>query len=438
MTEDTAAESIGARVRRLRLARGLSQSAIAGPGVSGSYISRIERGGRAPTPRALRTLAGKLGVDPEYLESGDAIPATKERELRLADAELTLRLGDDLDRAEELLRQLLDEQVPDGIEARVRATLGGIAARRGDHDEAIRQLETVIASGAVHPCTRPDVYETLSHSYLATGSPVLAIKLLEGAIGAADAEERYVTQQVRFRTFLATALSSVGANARAQRALDKAMQRAEALAQPEVRIGVAWEKGRVAWNQGRSDEALHAINYARALAELTDDSVVIARSHVLAATLHNCEGRPGEAREHLERAEQILAGNDDAVDLGLLRVEQARVEAELGDPHQALALAREADELLREHVRHRANGWHALALALAAVGELDAAVEQSERAIAEMLDRGQWRQALVVARDEAAALRVAGREADAYAVLERSTGFSRHETEMVEPQPRPS
>jgi tetratricopeptide (TPR) repeat protein len=123
----------------------------------------------------------------------------------------------------------------------------------------------------------------------------------------------------------------------------------------------------------------------------------------------------------------MLVATKDDVDRGLLRVEQARAEAELGDAQQALGYAREADELLRDHVRHRANGWHALALALAAAGETDAAVGEFDRAIADMLDRGQWRQALVVARDEATALRAAGRDAEAYAVLERSTTFSSYE-----------
>src|ERR671932_1131485 len=97
-------ESIGARVRRLRLERGLSQRELAGPGVSYAYISRIESGERKPSLKAMRYLAGRLGVDPEYLEDGRAIPARKERELRLVDAEIELRLGGDLKRADQRLR----------------------------------------------------------------------------------------------------------------------------------------------------------------------------------------------------------------------------------------------------------------------------------------------------------------------------------------------
>jgi tetratricopeptide (TPR) repeat protein len=424
-------ETLGARIRRLRLAKRLSQKELAGPGVNDSYISLIEGNHRRPSLEVLQQIAGRLGVDPHYLKTGSSIAPTKERELRLADAELSLRLGDDLEHAEALLRGLLDEDVPDGLEARIRATLGGIVARRGDHRGAIEQLERIVSASAFHPCVRPDVYETLSRSYLATGEPLLARRLLEEAIEAADAEERYFVQQIRFRVFLATALSSTGAFERAQHALDEASQRAEGVAPPEVRISVAWERARVAWNRGDSDEALQAINYARALAEVTEDALVIARSHVLASELHTCEGRPEQAREHLRQAESILSLGADPVDRGLLRVEQARVEAALGDPQQALGYAREADELLHEHVRHKANAHHALGVGYAATRDIDSANTEFDEAVKLLLERGQWREALVVVRDWATALRAAGRHDEAFAVLERSTRFSRHESGMA-------
>src|SRR3954464_11928735 len=106
------AESIGQRLRRLRHERGLSQRELSSPGVSYAYISRIEAGARPPagegppevapklggagarrpSVKALRMLAHKLGVSAEYLETGSEIDARQERELRLADAELGLRL----------------------------------------------------------------------------------------------------------------------------------------------------------------------------------------------------------------------------------------------------------------------------------------------------------------------------------------------------------
>src|SRR5438093_6327130 len=89
-------ESIGQRLRRLRLERGLSQRELAGPGVSYAYISRIEGGQRRPSRRAIRELARRLDVSIEQLETGRRVSASEERERRITDAELQLRLDDDL------------------------------------------------------------------------------------------------------------------------------------------------------------------------------------------------------------------------------------------------------------------------------------------------------------------------------------------------------
>src|SRR3954466_9415345 len=109
-----AGESIGERLGRLRLERGLSQRELSSPGVSYAYISRIEAGARRPSVKALRMLAKKLGVTADYLETGSEIRDTDERELRIADAELELRLRDDPAEAEKKLERLRDEAAAAG------------------------------------------------------------------------------------------------------------------------------------------------------------------------------------------------------------------------------------------------------------------------------------------------------------------------------------
>src|SRR5438067_13225128 len=100
-------ESVGERLRRLRLERGLSQRDLSSPGVSYAYISRIEAGARRPSVKALRMLAKKLGVTPGYLETGSDLADSEARELRLADVELRLRLDRDVDVLE--LQGILDD-----------------------------------------------------------------------------------------------------------------------------------------------------------------------------------------------------------------------------------------------------------------------------------------------------------------------------------------
>lgn len=63
-------ETVGERLKRLRLDRGLSQRELAAPGVSYAYVSRIEAGTRNPSVKALRKLAARLDVPATYLEDG--------------------------------------------------------------------------------------------------------------------------------------------------------------------------------------------------------------------------------------------------------------------------------------------------------------------------------------------------------------------------------
>src|SRR5438067_11094546 len=88
-----AGETIGRRLKRLRLERGFSQRELAAPGVSYAYISRIEAGSRQPSVKALRKLAAKLGVSADYLETGSELDSAGARELRVTDLELAVRLG---------------------------------------------------------------------------------------------------------------------------------------------------------------------------------------------------------------------------------------------------------------------------------------------------------------------------------------------------------
>lgn len=78
-------ESIGRRLKRLRLEQGFSQRELAAKGVSYAYISRIEAGTRRPSVKALRLLAENLGVSPEYLEFGREYTTTDELAAELAE-----------------------------------------------------------------------------------------------------------------------------------------------------------------------------------------------------------------------------------------------------------------------------------------------------------------------------------------------------------------
>src|SRR6266446_9207109 len=114
VSEGSSQEGVGTRLKRLRVAQGFSQRDLSSPGVSYAYISRIEAGARTPSVKALRKLAQKLSVSVEYLETGREIRDVDDRELRLADAELDLRLADDVSAAEQKIDAILDEAIAAG------------------------------------------------------------------------------------------------------------------------------------------------------------------------------------------------------------------------------------------------------------------------------------------------------------------------------------
>ncbi|PNG23827.1 helix-turn-helix domain-containing protein [Streptomyces cahuitamycinicus] len=60
--------SFGRRLRQLRTERSLSQTDLAGDGMSTGYLSRLESGARRPSERAVAHLAAQLGIGPEEFE----------------------------------------------------------------------------------------------------------------------------------------------------------------------------------------------------------------------------------------------------------------------------------------------------------------------------------------------------------------------------------
>ena len=185
------AESIGERLRRLRRERGLSQRQLSGPGVSYAYISRIEAGARQPSMKALRVLARKLGVSPDYLETGHLLGERDRRELALVDAELQLRLSDEPATAEDAFRRIYEEAVAAGdlyAATRAETALGLVAAQQGQHRQAAALLEQARASGLMTPMTHPDVYAALGRAYAAEGKQAQAAELWQRCLDEVRAE----------------------------------------------------------------------------------------------------------------------------------------------------------------------------------------------------------------------------------------------------------
>ena len=422
-------EPIGVRLRRLRVERGLSQRELAGPGVSYAYISRIEAGTRRPSVKALRTLARKLGVSPEYLETGSELRDVDERELQLADAELRLRIGGEAEPAREAFARILEEASDAGdTRSALRASIGlGVAASQtGDYVTAAHVLQEAVDTGELTPLDRPDVFASLAQAYAVAGAHERSITLLESCLAHIDEHDpENVGAYVRFAGYLSAELSDLGELSRAETVLTEALNRATDGTDPYTRVRLYWSVARLAEYEGRASRALEYVRKAIALLEATEDTMHLARAHLLCAWIMGSEDRAAEARPHLEQAETLLGANADPTDRAMLRVEQARIAAKLGEGEEAISRGREALDLLGvDNEAEQGSAWWSIGEGLALQGDVPAAIDAFRRGV-QILDGSQrWREAAQACRRWAKVLRDAGRDAEALDALERATDYA--------------
>ena len=427
-TQQTGPESIGQRLRRLRLERQLSQRELASPGVSYAYISRIEAGARRPSVKALRQLARKLGVSVEYLETGSDLRDVDERELRLADAELELRLAEDPSRGLDVVRQILDEATAAGDSTsalRARVAIGLAEARGGNNAVAVERLETALDSGLLDPSRRPDVYATLGQSYAALGQPQRAVDLFEDCLArVAEESPEDITTQVRFSTYLSYALSDMGELGRAEGVLEAALAQADQVADAYTRVRLYWSLARLNEIRNQPAAALDYIRRAIALLEVTEDTLHLARAHLLCGTIMISQGKAQEAGAQFAAAERMFGPKPDPFDLANLRSDQAKRAVLLQQPKEAERLAREALELLGDdHPAERGVSLAILAETLAEQENPEA--DKTFKSAVQLIDEhGRQNEKADTYRSWAQYLRKVGRDSEALDVLDRAAQLS--------------
>jgi transcriptional regulator with XRE-family HTH domain len=426
VSEASSAETIGARLKRLRLQRGLSQRDLSSPGVSYAYISRIEAGARTPSVKALRKLAQKLSVSVEYLETGRDIREVDDRELKLADAELELRLSEDFSGAEQKLESILQEAAAAGdVTSAIRAqiALGLAAAQRGEQLAAVERLEQVVAQDEVPaPQRRPDLYTTLGQCYAALGAPDRAVRIFEDCLARVREEvPDDHTIGIRYATFLSYALTDAGEYERAAVVVRDALSLAETQTDPYTRVRLYWSLGRLRVIEGQSAEALEYIRSAIALLKATDDTLTLARAHLLAAGAELRNGSSDAARGNLEQAERLLGPHPRAEDLGMLRTGESHLAALEGDADVAVERARDALALLGHfHGEEQGYAVRALAKGLALQGDEAGALDAYRRAVDLLTVHTRRADAGEAALEWANFLRERGREDEAEPILRRA------------------
>lgn len=422
-------ETLGERLRRLRKERGLSQQAISGPGLTTAHISRIEAGLRRPSVRAIRALAKKLDVTPEYLETGRQLGPRGELELRIADAELELRIGTRPEATAENLQRLISEARSLGdplITARAVAALGVALSATSSYAQAIPLLEEATASVTITPALRPDVYLALARAHSAAGNVTESIRVLETSLNfVREHASEYVGAYMRFAIHLSYALTDAGRFDEARAVLEKAMKEHGDDCDRRAQVSNYWTLARIAAMSGETPAALEHMRRAIALLEADEDSLALAKAEGAYGQILVLDGRFEEAQAPLGNCVSTLeqAGRSD--DLGLFVTDQAICAAELGNADEAERLANKALGLLEQSPREQGGAVGALALVSVSRKDWAGAEPLFARAVDLLGDDSQFEEAGRFCRAWASMLDEQGRSDEAIKLGARAEGLEK-------------
>jgi tetratricopeptide (TPR) repeat protein len=307
--------------------------------------------------------------------------------------------------------------------------LGFAAAQSGRHEAAIAYLEAAIESLLIRAASYPDVYITLGSSYLALDRPEEAAELYEQCLDQLSADPTEdPSARVRFTTHLSYALSNLGRFGEAREVLTGLTESTYEILDPYARIRLYWSLARLAAMEGQGHGALRHLRRAIALLETTEDTLHLARAHLMSSQILLLDGEPELAGEHLEFAERLFELGGDASDRGAVRAQQAKHAAILGDPEEALARAYESIELTGDAPWGTA--YFAIGMAHALRHEVEEAGAAFTTAVELLSQRGSWREAVQACRSWADALREAGNTNEAFEVLEQAAELAERASAM--------
>ncbi|GLZ10935.1 hypothetical protein Acsp04_11700 [Actinomadura sp. NBRC 104425] len=377
-------ETLGQRIRALRIRQGISQAQLAFPELSDSYISLIESDKRVPAPSVIDLLATKLNCSPTYLVSGVSEDVVDELRVTLDYAEIALQNGAPAEaraRFAEVLANADAVALPDMLhQARWGHALALEAS--GDLEEAIAGLRELTEEA--NPEADLDhwarVHVALSRCLRERGDISASVQVAEDALRRLAAGGHDGTDAaVHLGATLLAAFIQRGDLVRARQLAAQIVERAERIGNPRVRMEACWEAAHVAEVRGDYEEGVTLAERAMLLAGEDEDPRSHNRLRVAYAglLLRARPERAEEARELLGRVRaEINTSADGEIDVAWCLTELARAETALGRPAEAVALAEEALELLGDAPRRATAGaLTVLGEALVRTGRRDRAVE---------------------------------------------------------------
>ena len=306
---------LGARVRDLRRARGLTQGSLAGDRFTKEYLSQIECGRTRPTADTVTWLADQLGVDPLYLESGVSSIEYAESRDAIEDAERAI-VDKDYAGAVSTLTGL--RRLPDAPDLHVRRLLAESWARMylGELREAVERLEearALVEEPRFGDAERAEVLYRLGCCRYKLASVTSALALFSEALTLAEGAEAPCD---RLRAHIFEWRSRCYRRQRdweaAREDIERALELAEDLADDETIAHVEFQASLVAERTGSWIRARAHAERAKQLYETFEDRVNVARLLNNLGGLTFLLGDTVGAAARLEQAFRVALGTGDA------------------------------------------------------------------------------------------------------------------------------
>jgi transcriptional regulator with XRE-family HTH domain len=378
--------AFGQLLRRLRTERGLSQADLVGPGVSASYVSRLESGARAVTAQAATHLAERMGVPLSVFEGG-----TKSRRAAVLFASGITALDDGkLDEAVRELTAAAAAAPGEGPDftwqvlwhlAKAHARVGDKRAQR----ECLARLRPLVAELGISTL-EVHVLAGIAGCDRTLGDVDSAVSAARQAL--AIAEDTSASDRVE------ALLALVAAETEAGRLNEAADHTVRLLAEAEgtsggQRVRALWTASMVHGRRGSEETSLTLLEEALSSADAQNDLLTWARLRLAAVSLHLRVHRSvtAAAEQWCQEAETALGMIGMPQHLVELRALQARIAFHRGDFEGCAELCRQVlaepgslsyhDRVRTEVLLHQAE---------ASAGSIDAAAAELRR-IAEDVTR---------------------------------------------------
>jgi tetratricopeptide (TPR) repeat protein len=406
----------------LRIAAGLTQTDLADGRFSKEYVSQIERGKTRPTADTLEWLAEKLGVDPDYLETGVSSEDRARAEAGLARAEALSEIHDYDEALDEFVaaREAVERMGARDLEFRSLLGESWALIQVGRNTEALELLARAreLADWPVFSdVDRAAVLFRLGVARYKLSSIETSVGLLSAALELAD---RSGLGSDSLRADILGWRSRCYRRRRdwqgAREDVERALELAQAAGDKQATANAYFQASLVAEREGHFILARSYAERARGLYEELADRGNVGRLMNNLGGLNYTLGNAERAVGLLEGAFSVANETGSQVDAGQAMCSLAEVHLGTGQYADAEARARQALELLGDRVDYLYEiGTAQLSLGRALL-EQDRLIEAEEMLLAadrsfEQTSSVSHRAAAWVAQGDLAAKRGAEREA---------------------------